>query len=64
MRVSSFWNNNYIEYETKDDRNKALSGEEYLNKIRRYLQDFINNLKKPGTSKTQLTIGNNFFFYR
>ena len=30
-RVSSFWSNNYIEYECNDDKNKRL--EEYLNKI-------------------------------
>ena len=44
-RVSNFWSNNYIEYESSCDRNKTLSVEEYLNKIRPYLKD-INNLKK------------------
>ena len=34
--VGSFWNDNYIEYESSDDGNKALSVEEYLNKIRLY----------------------------
>ena len=32
LRVSNFWSNNYIEYESKGDRNKTLSVKEYLNK--------------------------------
>ena len=34
ITVNNFWSNNYIEYESKDDRNKTLSAKEYLNKIR------------------------------
>ena len=62
VRVSNFWSNNYIEYESNGDRNKTLSVEEYLNKIRPYLKDIINNLKKSDTWKSQLTIANNFIF--
>ena len=29
-RVSNFWNNNYIEYESNADKNRNLSIEEYL----------------------------------
>ena len=36
------------------------SVEEYLNKIRQYLNDIINNLKKSDTWKIQLAIANNF----
>ena len=36
------------------------SVEEYLNKIRPYLKDIINNLKKSDKCKIQLTIANNF----
>ena len=46
VRVSNFWSNNYIESESNGDRNKTLLVEEYLNKIRPYLKDIINNLKK------------------
>ena len=60
VRVNNFWNNNYIEYESNGDRNKILSIEEYVNKIRPYLKDVINDLKKSNTWKTQLTIANNF----
>ena len=55
IRVSNFWSNNYIEYESNGDRNKILSAEEYLNKISPYLKDIINNLKKYDTWKIQLT---------
>ena len=33
-RVSNFWNNNYIEYESNGDKkNRDLQPDEYLNKI-------------------------------
>ena len=60
VRAKKFWSNNYIESEKNGDRNKALSVEEYLNKIRPYLKDIINHLKKSDTWKIQLTIANNF----
>ena len=41
-RVNRFRSNNYIEYESNDERNKALSVEEF----RPYLKYIINNLKK------------------
>ena len=47
-------------YESNADRNKAPSVEEHLNKIRLYLKDIINNLKKSDTWKIQLSIANNF----
>ena len=31
---SNFYNNNYIEYESNGDRNRNLSLDEYLNKIK------------------------------
>ena len=60
VRVNNFFSNNYIEYESNGDRNKTLSAEEYFNKIRPYLKDIINNLKKSDTWKIKLTIANNF----
>ena len=39
-------------YNSNGDRNKTLSVEEYLNKIRQYLKDIImNNIKKSDTCK-------------
>ena len=35
-RVSNFWNNNYIEYESNGDKNRDLSLDEYLNNIKPY----------------------------
>ena len=34
VRVRHFWSNNYIEYKSNGERNKTLSVEEYLDKIR------------------------------
>ena len=51
---------NHIEYKSNGDRNKTLSLEEYLNKIRPYLKGIINDLKKSDTWKIQLTIAINF----
>ena len=39
---------------------KTLSIEEYLNKIRTYLKDVINDLKKSDMWEIQLTIAINF----
>ena len=58
--MNNFWSNNYIEYESSSDRNKTLSAGEYLHKIRSYLKDIINNLKKSDTWKMQLIIAKNF----
>ena len=44
--ASNFWSNNYTKYESNGDRNKALSIIEYLDEIKPYLKDIINNLKK------------------
>ena len=60
VRVSGFRSNKYVEYESNGGRNKTLSVEEYINIIRPYLKDIINNLKKSDTWKIQLTIANNF----
>ena len=42
---------------------KTLSVEEYLNKIRSYLKDIINKLKKSGSWQIQLTTANNFISF-
>ena len=60
VRVSNFWRNNYIEYESNGYRNKTLSVEKYLNRIRPYLKDLIDNLRKSDTWKIQLTVAINF----
>ena len=56
----NFQDNNYIEYESNIDRNKTLLVEEYSSKIRPYLKNIINNLKKSDTwkfnSQQQITL--------
>ena len=37
--------NNYIEYKSKGDRYQNLSPKEYIDMIRPYLKDLINNNK-------------------
>ena len=49
VRVINFWSKNYIENEINSGRNKTPSVEEYLNKIRSYLKDIMNNIKKCST---------------
>ena len=65
VRVNNLWSNlfveQFIEYESNGDRNKTLSVEEYLNKIRPYLKD-LNSLNKSDTWKIKLTIANNFIY--
>ena len=56
--VRSGFNNNYIEYRSEGD--KLLSFEEYLDLIRPYLKDLINNHKNKGEWKIQLTAQINF----
>ena len=49
--VNKFQSNNYIEYKSKGNR-KALSVEEYLNKVKPYVKDIIiNDLKISDTWK-------------
>ena len=43
----------YMEYEGNGDNDKSLSINEYLDKIRPYLTDMINDLKKQGGWKIQ-----------
>ena len=64
LRVNNVWSNDYIEYKNNGYKNRILSVEEYPDKIRPYLKDIINDLKRPGTWKIQLTTSINFISYR
>ena len=48
--------NNYIEYISDGDDNKNSSSEEYLDIIRSYLKDLINDQSKSGEWKIQLVM--------
>ena len=43
IRTKNAFNGNYVEYESKGDKDKNLSPEEYLDLIRPYLSNIINN---------------------
>ena len=62
-KVSNFWNNNYIEYESNGDKNRNLSLDEYLNKIKPCLRNIIIYLQNPDTWKIQLKIAINFIYF-
>lgn len=40
---SNFYSNNYTEHESNNYKNKTLSIKGYLEEIRQYLEDIINN---------------------
>ena len=48
IQTNSSFNDNYIEYERKGDKNKTLSIKKYLNMIKTYLRDMINDHKPQG----------------
>ena len=55
-RVSKFWNNNYIEYESNGDRNKTLSLDKYLSKIKPYFRDVMIDFQNSDPWKIQLIL--------
>ena len=57
IKTNDSFNNNYIEYESKGDKDKTLSIKEYLDIIRPILSDIINNHKTQGEWKVHS--GNN-----
>ena len=63
VRVNNFWSNNYIECKSNGDKNRILSVDEYLDKIRQYLKDITNELKKSDTLKIKLTVTISLYFF-
>ena len=55
--ITNFWDNNYIEYDSNGDKNRNLSLDKYINKIKPYLRNIIINLQN---SAVQLTFAINF----
>ena len=58
--VNTAFNNNYIQYESKGDKDKILTVSEDLNVIRPYLVDMINDHKNQSEWKIQLKTAINF----
>ena len=48
-------------YESNGDKDKILTPDEYLDMIRSYLVDMVNDDKNKGEWKIQLTAVTNFF---
>ena len=58
--INGAFSNNYIQYESKGDKDKISTVDEYLDIIRPYLVDIINDHKIKSAWKIQLTIAINF----
>ena len=58
--VNSTSSNNYIQHESKGDKDKILTISEYLDKIRPYLEDMINDHKNQSEWIIQLPAEINF----
>ena len=56
IRTKGAFNDNYVEYESKRDKDKNLTPEDYLDIIRSFLKDIINNHKNQEEWKIQLTM--------
>ena len=63
VRVNNFWSNNYIECKSNGDKNRILPVDEYLDKIRQYLKDITNELKKSDALKIKLTVTISLYFF-
>ena len=60
VTLGNFW----IEYESNGDRNKNLSIKEYLEEIKSYLKDIVNDIEKSDSWKIQLTTAINFISFK
>ena len=60
IRTGNAFGNNYIECESNGDKEKILSIEEYLDEIKPYLNDLIDDHKTQGEWKIHLTMAINF----
>ena len=60
--TKSAFNRDYIEYESKGDKDKILSIKEYLDMIKPYLSNIINNHKTQG--KWKVHSGNTVIDYK
>ena len=61
VRIGNAFSSNYIEYKSNGDKGKTLSIKYYLDEIKPYLTDIINDHKTQGEWKIHLTVAVNFF---
>ena len=45
VRIDNSFSSNYIKYKSNGDKHKALSVKDYLDEIKQYLSDIINDHK-------------------
>ena len=64
IKTKIAFNDNYIEYESKGDKDKNLSAKEYFDIIRPYLRDMINDHKTRKVWTIQLTMQINFISFK
>ena len=63
IRTKSAFNGNYIEYQRKGDKDKNLSPKEYLDMIRPYLSNMVNDIKTRREWKNSVNNENQFYFF-
>ena len=61
MRIGNAFSSNYIEYKSNGDKDKTLSIKDYLDEIKPYLSDIINDHITRGEWKIHLTMAINLF---
>ena len=61
VRIDNSFSSNYIKYKSNGDKDKALSVKDYLDEIKQYLSDIINDHKTQREWKIYLIIAINFF---
>ena len=54
IRIGNAFSSNYIEYKSNGEKDKSLSIKKYLNMIRTYLSDIINDHKTQGEWRIHL----------
>ena len=54
IKVSGVFNDNFVEYQSKGNRDRLISIARYLNNIRVHLRKLINDKKENGEWKIQL----------
>ena len=60
IKIKHTFEDDYIEYESRGNKDSNLTLEEYLNIIRQYLRDMIDNHKANSEWKIQLILKINF----
>ena len=61
MIIGNAFSSNYIEYKSNGDKDKTLSIKDYLDEIKPYLSDIINDHNTQGGWKIHLTMAINLF---